>query len=90
MDCSLIYIIIYKILCYPGWRLSFSCDAGLQADTVRLFWNYKSSGKGKLERYTELTWKKNDTVSEGFDYITDEVEITSAGSFHFYYTTDGR
>ena len=73
-----------------GGKLSFSCDPLLQADTVRLFWNYKSCNKVRTERYTELTWQQNDTVSEGFDYITTEVTVSLAGTFHFYYTTDGR
>lgn len=64
----------------------------LQPEDVRLFWNYPQTPTSgtDFDNYCEIEWLKNSTVSEGYDFITVEREIDTAGTYHFFYTIDGR
>jgi len=79
-------LLIASVFFFPGWFLCFSCDPSLQSHTVRLFCDYEHDGT----EFTELKWKPNEYVSSGYDVVSDAIHIEKAGSFRFYYTTNGR
>ena len=72
--------------------LCFACDPSLQADNVRLFWNLPSQKSKAVTHdcYEELSWKKNDKLSAGYEFISVPREMNTSGAFHFFYTVDGR
>ncbi|XP_067951516.1 glycogen debranching enzyme-like [Watersipora subatra] len=75
-----------------GWKLCYACDPSLQAENVRLFWNLAKipSKRNSVDaEYKELIWKKNDIISEGYEFITKPQTVEASGTFHFYYTLDG-
>jgi len=73
-----------------GWKLRFTCESVLTTKHVRLFCNHlKSPDIQKLpvtqEHYEELKWQLNDLNFQGYELITEELVIHSAGVYHFYY-----
>jgi len=54
-----------------GWKLRFTCESQKLPVTQ--------------EHYEELKWQLNDLNFQGYELITEELVIHSAGVYHFYY-----
>lgn len=62
----------------------------MQMYTVRLFTNYPRGKAIDFEHYTELNWNEDSTLVDGYSTVSEEIDLTTAGSFRFFFTIDGR
>ena len=75
-----------------GWTLHFVLGPSLAGKHVRIFVNHPEEAKSGPNRqnFRELSWENlSSCKADVYDNFA-QIQVVLAGSFNYYFTTDGR
>ena len=85
-------MITYVYLLFKGWTLHFVLAPSLADKNVRIFVNHPMDNKVGPNRHVfrELVWENlSASKSDVYDNFA-QVHVVLAGSYNYFFTTDGR